>query len=594
MKRQHTLKPLLAYAGRRRILTYLSLILSGVSAVLALGPFIWIWFIIRDVIAAAPDFSEAANISFYGWMAVLFAVLSVLVYVAGLMCSHIAAFRVAANIKKKLLDHVVTLPAGAFDTFGSGRARKVINESSAAAETYLAHNLPDFAGAVVTPLAMIVLMFLFDWRLGLVSLFPVACAFAVMSAMTGRRMAEKMKQYNDALMDMNNEAVEYVRGIPVVKTFGQTVFSFERFKDSIDRYHTWVVAYTKQLRQPMMFFTLLIDSVFAFIIALTLIIVNTGGWSASFTTDLIFYVIFTPVIAVTLNKIMFMSENGMIARDATARINEILGMKPLEEGGILTPKDNSVSLKNVSFKYADSENFAVKNLSIDIPAGGTVALVGPSGGGKTTVAGLISRFWDVSAGAVEIGGVNAKDIPKEKLCDTVSYVFQESRLLKTTIAENVRLARPRATDEEVMRALELAQCSDIIAKLPQGINTVIGRNGRYLSGGEQQRIAIARAILKDAPVVVLDEATAFADPENEYLVQRAFAELTRGKTVIMIAHRLSTVAGAQRICVLDGGELKENGTHAELAAAGGKYAAMWREYKKSVTWSVGSKEASNG
>ena len=594
MKRQHTLKPLLAYAGRRRILTYLSLILSGVSAVLALGPFIWIWFIIRDVIAAAPDFSEAANISFYGWMAVLFAVLSVLVYVAGLMCSHIAAFRVAANIKKKLLDHVVTLPAGAFDTFGSGRARKVINESSAAAETYLAHNLPDFAGAVVTPLAMIVLMFLFDWRLGLVSLFPVACAFAVMSAMTGRRMAEKMKQYNDALMDMNNEAVEYVRGIPVVKTFGQTVFSFERFKDSIDRYHTWVVAYTKQLRQPMMFFTLLIDSVFAFIIVLTLIIVNTGGGSASFTTDLIFYVIFTPVIAVTLNKIMFMSENGMIARDATARINEILGIKPLGEGGILTPKDNSVSLKNVSFKYADSENFAVKNLSIDIPAGGTVALVGPSGGGKTTVAGLISRFWDVSAGAVEIGGVNVKDIPKEKLCDTVSYVFQDSRLLKTTIAENVRLARPRATDEEVMRALELAQCSDIIAKLPQGINTVIGRNGQYLSGGEQQRIAIARAILKDAPVVVLDEATAFADPENEYLVQRAFAELTRGKTVIMIAHRLSTVAGAQRICVLDGGELKESGTHAALAAAGGKYAAMWREYKKSVTWSVGSKEASNG
>lgn len=585
-KNKGTLRPLLEYAGRRKALTYLSLVLSGVSAVLALAPFVWIWLIARDVIAAYPDFSAAHNIAFYGWMAVLFAALSILIYIGGLMCSHMAAFRVATNIRKRLLRHVVKLPYGAFDAYGSGRARKVINESSAATETYLAHNLPDLVGAVTTPLCMIALMFVFDWRLGLASLFPVLCAFVVMRAMTGKNMQERMRQYNDALMDMNNEAVEYVRGVPVVKTFGQTVYSFARFKKSIDNYHTWVVAYTKSLRQPMMFFTMLTDSVFAFITVLSLIIAGAGGADGQFTVNLIFYVIFTPIIAVTLNRIMFMSENGMIVRDAMARIDGILEMQPLPEGGTALPQGNGVSFRHVTFRYPGGGRDALHDVSFEAPAGGTLALVGPSGGGKSTAAALIARLLDVSGGAIEIGGANIKNIPKQALNDTVAYVFQDNRLLKATIAENVRLARPDASDEEVMRALQAAQCGDIIAKMPQGIHTTIGGEGHYLSGGECQRVAIARAILKDAPVIVLDEATAFADPENEYLVQRAFERLTRGKTVIMIAHRLSTVTGADRICVLDGGELKECGTHGQLLEQGGLYARMWSEYTQSVKWGV--------
>lgn len=584
-------KGLYDYAGRYKYLTFASLFLSGASAVLALMPFVYIWFMIRDVIDAAPNFAQAENLAYYGWMAVLFAVLAILVYVAGLMCSHIAAFRVAANIRKETLDHVVKLPVGAFDEIGSGKVRKIIDESSAATETHLAHNLPDLVGAIVTPLAMIAMMFVFDWRLGLASLFPVVCAFLIMTKMTGAGMEEKMKQYNDALMDMNNEAVEYVRGVPVVKTFGQTVFSFARFKASIDRYHKWVVAYTKQLRQPMMFFTLLIDSIFAFLIAVTLFIVGRGPADTAFIVDLVFYIIFTPILVVTLNKIMFMSENGMIVRDAMARINGVLDIKPLPESAHCeSPEDNSVELKGVFFRYPNAEQNAVSGLNIKIGAGQTVALVGESGGGKTTVAGLVSRFWDVNEGEILIGGVNVKNIAKKVLSEQISYVFQDSRLLKASVFDNVRLSRPNASVSEVEKALRAAQCDDIIAKLPDGIYTVIGKEGIYLSGGEQQRIAIARAILKDAPIVVLDEATAFADPENEYMVQKAFEQLTKGKTVLMIAHRLTTVVNADRIYVLQGGRVAESGTHAELLGNKGVYASMWNDYRTSVKWNV-AKEA---
>lgn len=482
---------------------------------------------------------------------------------------------------------MVKLPVGAFDEIGSGKVRKIIDESSAATETHLAHNLPDLVGAIVTPLAMIAMMFVFDWRLGLASLFPVVCAFLIMTKMTGAGMEEKMKQYNDALMDMNNEAVEYVRGVPVVKTFGQTVFSFARFKASIDRYHKWVVAYTKQLRQPMMFFTLLIDSIFAFLIAVTLFIVGRGPADTAFIVDLVFYIIFTPILVVTLNKIMFMSENGMIVRDAMARINGVLDIKPLPESAHCeSPEDNSVELKGVFFRYPNAEQNAVSGLNIKIGAGQTVALVGESGGGKTTVAGLVSRFWDVNEGEILIGGVNVKNIAKKVLSEQISYVFQDSRLLKASVFDNVRLSRPNASVSEVEKALRAAQCDDIIAKLPDGIYTVIGKEGIYLSGGEQQRIAIARAILKDAPIVVLDEATAFADPENEYMVQKAFEQLTEGKTVLMIAHRLTTVVNADRIYVLQGGRVAESGTHAELLGNKGVYASMWNDYRTSVKWNV--------
>ena len=575
------------YAGRHKWLTYASLALSGVSAVFALVPFIYIFYIIRDVIEVAPDYGQAESVSFYGWMAVLFAALSILVYIGALMCSHIAAFRVAGNIKKRLLKHASALPLGVFDSIGSGRVRKIIDESSAATETYLAHNLPDLVGAVVTPLAMVALMFIFDWRLGLACIAPVIIAFFIMRAMTGRDMQEKMKQYNDALMDMNNEAVEYIRGVPVVKTFGQTVFSFARFKASIDRYHKWVVAYTKRLRQPMMFFTLCIDSVFAFIIAVALLIQGRGASDAQFISSLLFYIIFTPLLAVTINRIMFMSENGMIVKDAMNRVNSVLDMKPLSEPeNPVMPAGNDVEIKHATFRYEGATDDAVKDISLYAKAGETIALVGESGSGKSTLAALTARFWDVDEGEIDIGGVNVKNIGTRNMSRLVSCVFQDSKLIKASIADNVRLGRPWADDAEVALALKAAQCEDIIAKLPEGTSTVIGREGVYLSGGEAQRIAIARAILKDSPVVVLDEATAFADPDNEYLVQKAIKKLTEGKTVIMIAHRLSTVTDADRIYVLSGGKVAEEGTHESLVQMGGIYSSMWRDYNSTVNWSM--------
>lgn len=587
MEKRKNFSELMTYAGKHKILTYSSWILSAISALLALVPFVYIWLIIREVLEVMPDFSRATDLAKNGWCAVGFALGSMFVYFSALMCSHLSAFRVASNMKVKALKHIARLPVGAVEEMGSGKMRSVINDSTAATETYLAHNLPDMAGAIATPVGMLVLLFLFDWRLGLLSLLPTIVGFAIMARMTGKKMAEKMKEYNNALADMNNQAVEYVRGIPVVKTFSQTVYTFKRFKGSIDNYYQWVIAYTKSLMMPMVCFTTAINSVFALLIIAGLCF-TAGGVDTTVLLNLLFYIIFTPIISVTLMRVMFMSENGLIVNDALERIHGIFALQPLPEGEEdRTPDDYSVEFKNVSFRYPGAESYAVKNVSFKVNQGEKVALVGESGGGKTTVAGLVSRFWDVEEGQVLIGGTNVKDIRKEKLARDIAYVFQDSRLLKTSVLENVRLAKPRATRAEVMRALSAAQCDDIIAKLPKGVDTVIGADGVYLSGGEQQRIAIARLILKDAPVVVLDEATAYADPENEAKVQRAFEVLSEGKTVIMIAHRLSTVSGCDRIFVLKGGEIAESGTHADLMEKDGEYAAMYRDYKTSIEWKVG-------
>lgn len=573
------------YAGGHRYLTYASWVLSALSAFIALVPFIYIWRIIEEVLEAAPDFSAAQNLTRNGWMAVLFAVISVLVYIGALMCSHISAFRVATNIRIQAMRHIVELPLGFAESFGSGRLRKIVNESSAATETYLAHQLPDKAGAVATPIGLLVLLLAFDWRLGLLSLVPVVLAFIIMMSMTGREMARKMKEYQNALDDMSNEAVEYVRGIPVVKTFGQTVYSFKKFKDSIDRYGVWVIAYTKQLRTPMIFYTAAVNGVFVFLTAAALFFTRNGVTN-EFLIDLIFYIMITPIISVTLTKIMFQSENEMIVNDALQRIDSVLDMKPLEETKKpALARDGSVELKNVTFSY-DGETDVIKNLSLRAAAGSTVALVGPSGGGKTTLANLIARFFDPKSGSVLIGGENAKNIPKSKLMNTVSFVFQNSRLIKASVLDNVRLGRPGADEEDVMRALQAAQCSDILEKLPRGIHTVIGEKGVYLSGGEQQRIAIARAILKDSPIIILDEATAFADPGNETKVQAAFTNLSKGKTVIMIAHRLSTVVHADCIYVIKNGEIVQSGTFDKLREEPGVFAQMWNDYQTSVKWKV--------
>ena len=589
MKKQSNLSRLLAYAGKHKYLTYASWILSAVSALMALVPYWYIWRIMKEVLETAPNFSQARNLTHNGWMAVLCAVLAVLVYIAGLMCSHMGAFRIATNLRIQTMRHIVKLPLGFAESFGSGKLRKIVNESSAATETYLAHQLPDRAGAIATPCGLLVLLFSFDWRLGLLSLVPVLLGFLIMMSMTGANMQQKMKEYQNALDDMSNEAVEYIRGIPVVKTFGQTIFSFKKFKDSIDRYQKWVIAYTKQLRAPMMFYTAAINGVFAFLIAGGLLFTQNGVTSG-FLLNLIFYIIITPIISVTLTKIMFQSENAMIVDDALQRIDSVLNLQPLIEAARpQAPQGSSVELEHVRFSY-DGKKDALKDISLSIPAGQTIAFVGPSGGGKTTLANIISRFFDPQSGVVKIGGGDVRDIPKEALMNTVSFVFQNSRLIKASILENVRMGKPYATRQEVMRALEKAQCTDIIEKLPNGIDTIIGTKGVYLSGGEQQRIAIARVMLKDSPIIILDEATAFADPDNEAKVQTAFSRLSRGKTVIMIAHRLSTVVHADQIYVVKDGEIAESGTFDELIRQNAIFSGMWNNYQTSVQWKV-AKEA---
>ena len=590
MKKQSNLSRLLDYAGTYRILTYLSWVLAAAGALLALVPFGYIWRILREVIEVAPQYENAVHVTQYGWMAVAFAVVAVLTYIAGLMCSHLAAFRIATNLRLAMVKHIATLPLGAIEQFGSGKLRRTISETAGSAETYLAHQLPDQAKAMATIAGLLTLLLAFDWRLGLLSLVPVALAFAVMMSMTGKKMQEKMTQYQNALADMSGEAVEYVRGIPVVKTFGQTVFSFKKFKGTIDNYERWVIAYTKQMRWPMIFYTLAVNSVFVFLIAGAFLFAS-GGTDGGALLNLLFYIIITPVISLTLTKLMFMSENGMIVQDAITRIDRVLESPSLScSNAPKHPKDSSVALDHVTFSYDGVKN-ALEDISLSIGSGQTVAFVGPSGGGKSTLAALIARFFDPQSGKISIGGANVKDIDKSELMDTVSFVFQNSRLIKGSILDNVRMGKPNATDGEVLAALSAAQCMDIIEKFPDGVRTVIGSQGVYLSGGETQRLAIARAMLKNAPVLILDEATAFADPDNETKVQAAFNALAKGRTVIMIAHRLSTVVNADRIYVLKEGRLAESGSFAELSGqADSLFGTMWRDYQQSVQWKV-AKEA---
>lgn len=594
MAEQKTSKPtkrLFEYADNSKYLTIASWVLATVSAFIALVPFYYIWRLIKEVIRVSPDFDRAQNLSAYGWCAVGSAVLAMLIYMGGLICSHLAAFHVQATMRSRLMRHIMSLPLGSMDEDGSGKVRKIINESSAATETYLAHQLPDKCVATATPIGLVVLLLVFDWRLGLLSLIPVVLGFAIMSTMMGANMKKKMEEYQNALEEMSSEAVEYVRGIPVVKTFGQSVFSFKRFRDSIKKYEKWTIAYTKDLRVPMMGLTTAINSVFAILIAATFWLggVKSGSVDGTFLLNLMFYIIITPIITVTMTKMMYAGENVMIVEDALNRIDGLLEKKPLPQSvNPEKPQDASISFKNVSYRYDGASDDAIHNISLDIKSGEHIAFVGPSGGGKSTLAKLIVRFADVNSGFIEIGGVNVKNIKASDLMNTVSFVFQDSKLLKMSIFDNVRMGNKNATREEVIEALHNAQCDDIIEKIPGGIDTVIGSKGTYLSGGETQRIAIARAMLKNAPILILDEATAFADPDNEAKVQAAFSKLSEGKTVIMIAHRLSSVTEVDRIYVLKNGQICQSGTHENLLSQDGLYAHMWKEFNKSVSWKVGA------
>lgn len=586
-KKQSVMSRLMDMAGNHKYFSYASCVLAAISAWIALIPFYDVWRMIKEILEVRPDFSKATHITSYGWQAVGFALLSMAFYIAALMCSHKAAFRVQANMRMKMMEHIMRLPLGYVEAEGTGKIRKVVTESSAATETFLAHNLPDKVISKATPVGLLVMMAVFDWRLGLFSLIPAALAFLIMGTMMmGPKMAEDMKQYQNSLETMSSEAVEYIRGVPVVKTFGQTIFSFKRFKAAIDEYEKWTLGYTKSMMIPMIGFTVFSNGIFAALI-IAAYVFGGNTLTDTFVLNLIFYILITSILTTTLMKVAYAGESQMIVEDALNRMDEVLGQEELPDAAKgKKVKDASVGLKDVTFAYDDTKQNAIDGVSIEIPAGAHVALVGPSGGGKTTLASLIARFWDVKSGSITIGGVNVKEISSEDLMNLVSYVFQDSKLLKMSILENVRMGREDATDEEVVEALKNAQCLDIIEKLPHGVNTVIGSKGTYVSGGEMQRLSIARAFLKNAPILILDEATAFADPDNERLVQQAFENLSRDKTVIMIAHRLSTVTNADQIYVLKDGKIAESGTHEGLLKMDGIYSHMWSEYNKSVNWQV--------
>lgn len=587
-KKQSPLSRLMDIAGNHKYLAYLSCILAAVSAWIALIPFYDIWRIMQEILDVRPDFKQATHISHYGWQAVGFALLSMVIYIVALMCSHKVAFRVQANLRKKMMDHIMKLPLGYVEMEGTGKLRKVVMDSSGATETYLAHNLPDKVVSGATPIGLLIMMLAFDWRLGLISLIPAFVAFLLMgTSMMGPKLAEDMKQYQDSLETMSSEAVEYVRGIPVVKTFGQTVFSFKRFKKSIDDYEKWTLDYTKSMLKPMVGFTAAANGVFAALIVAAYIFTGNGV-TDTFVLNLIFYILITSILTVTLMKLAYAGEAQMMVEDSLKRMDDIFSVQPLAQSkNPKSPQDASISLEHVAFSYDEEKGNAIEDISLEIKAGEHVAFVGPSGGGKTTLASLIARFWDVKSGCIKIGGVDVRQIDSKELMNQVSYVFQDSKLLKTSILENIRMGKPDATEAEVMQALRDAQCMDIIEKFPQGIHTVIGSKGVFVSGGEAQRLSIARAFLKNAPILILDEATAFADPDNERLVKKAFENLSKDKTVVMIAHRLFTVTDADCICVLKDGRIAESGRHEELLKKDGIYTHMWDSYNRSVNWKVG-------
>ena len=590
-EKRGTVARLLDFAGERRGLTYLGCVLSAVAMAINMVPYVCIWLVVHDLVHVAPDWEKATNIAGYGWAAFGFAVAGIVVYFLALMCTHLAAFRTAANIRKRCMAHLARAPLGYFDTHASGLLRRRIDGAAAQTETLLAHNLADITGTATMFVTLLVLLLAFDWRMGLACMMAAVISIGALFAMMGGKNADLMARYYDALDNMSKAGTEYVRGIPVVKVFQQTVYSFRAFKEAIDAYSERASHYQGAVcKVPQAVNLTITEGAFALLVPVALLIAPgalASGDFAGFVTNFAFYAVFSAVLSTALAKIMFASGGLTQAADALRRIEEVLSAPTLPVAAdpkVL--KDNAVAFEDVTFTYDGAELPALDGVSFSVGAGETVALVGPSGGGKTTAASLVPRFWDVDTGAVRVGGADVRDIDPHVLMDRVAFVFQNTRLFSTSILENVRAARPDATREQVLTALHDAQCDDIIEKLADGVDTVIGSAGTYLSGGEQQRIALARAILKDAPIVVLDEATAFADPENEVLIQKAFSRLMQGRTVIMIAHRLSTVVNADRIVVLDRGRVAEQGTHAELVSRDGLYARMWADYQRAAQWKI--------
>ncbi len=570
--------------GKRKVLLPMSLVLSAFNGLLALVPAVLVWLIVRTLINSGGT-PEGTAVNQYAWWAFATAIISVLLYFVALMLSHLAAFRVECNLRTTAVNRLLHMPLGFFDSKASGRIRKIIDDDAGNTHTFLAHILPDLAASIVSPLLVFVLLFVFDWRMGVACLIPISITVVLMWYMMNPKSNHFMKDYLTAQEQMSAEAVEYVRGIPVVKVFQQTVFSFRRFYDSIIRYRDLVIPYTLTWRNPMSIYTAVINGFAFFLIPVAVLLIGRGGELSVVVSDLLFYLLITPIIGANVMKIMYLQNNLFLAGEALTRIENITSTPPLPEAAqTQSIKKHDIEFESVRFAYPEATTFAVDDVSFYIPQGSTYALVGQSGGGKTTIARLIPRFWDVAEGCVKIGGVDVRNIAKEELMDNVSFVFQNSKLFKTTLLENITYGKPDASPAEVIQAIDLSRSREIIDRLPNGLNTKIGVDGTYLSGGEQQRIVLARAFLKDAPIVVLDEATAFADPENEHLIQQALRELMKGKTVLMIAHRLTTVQDADKILVIDKGKIAEQGTHTELIAKNGIYSSMWDEYQKAVAW----------
>ncbi|WP_347489068.1 ABC transporter ATP-binding protein [Desulfoscipio sp. XC116] len=589
-KKVFVLKRFTPYMGKKKVLLPLSLVLSGVSAVLNIVPFVLVWFITREILSATQAIN-VSNVGFYAWLAFASAIGGIVVYFCALMSSHLAAFRVEVGMQKAGMEKILSMPLGFFDRHSSGKIRKIVNDGAGTTHAFLAHQLPDMAGSIVSPIILIALIIIVEWRMGLASLVPIILGFITMKFMVSAEGKKFQKMYFDSLEEMSSESVEYIRGIPVVKTFGQTIFSFKRFYDSIIKYKDMVYAYTLLWRKPMSFYTAIMQSAAFFLIPMAIFLIGREENLTLVLADFIFYILISPIFTVLLMKSMYFQQNTMIAEQAIDRLDNLLDY-PVMSYSENTKKigNHSLEFKDVVFSYEGSDKRAIDQISFKLNEGETIALVGASGGGKTTIARLAARFWDIDEGEVLVGGVNVKDIPKKELMENISFVFQGTKLFKGSLRENIVFGKENIGEEVVNKAIDLSQSREIIANLPDGLDTVIGSKGTYLSGGEQQRIALARAIVKNAPIVLLDEATAFADPENEHLIQKALKKLSHGKTTLMIAHRLTSVQNVGRILVIENGKIAESGTHEDLLNKGGLYKAMWDEYQKSVAWKIVAKE----
>lgn len=590
-KKPSVLKRLTPYMGKKKILFPIALTLSGLSAVLNLLPFVFIWLIVREIFKN-PQNINVQSVSFYAWMTLGSALVSMLAYFLALMSSHLAAFRVEVGMRKTAMEKIINMPLGFFDKNSSGKMRKIIDDNASQTHTFLAHQMPDMSATFVAPITLLVLLFVVDWRLGLVSLIPIALGFISMSFMMTEAGEKFRRQYMDQLEEMSSEAVEYVRGIPVVKTFGQSVFSFKRFVGSITKYKEMVFAFTKMWNKPMAFYQVIMQTAAFFLVPFALLFIGRGDNLPLVLTDFVFYLLIAPNFTLLLMRSMYFQENVTIAGQIMDRFDKILSypeMVFINAANVKEeekPQKNNLEFKNVSFAYEGANKNALNDISFSVNEGETVALVGASGGGKTTIARLATRFWDTKEGEVLVGGTNIRDISHEDLMKKISFVFQNTKLFKTSLKENIVYGKEHVSEDDVKRAVELSQSKEIIDALPDGLDTIIGTKGTYLSGGEQQRIALARAILKDAPIVLLDEATAFADPENEHLIQAALKELSKGKTTLMIAHRLTSVVDADKILVVQDGKIVQSGKHKDLLKDSGIYSTMWNEYQESIDWKI--------